>query len=98
MTLRIPVIVLALAFTAVPMEVRPLSEGIADVFNMSLDVPDVIANIAGYIPIGIVLATRSAWPAIGVATAVSGLAEASQVVTTGRSPSIIDLFTNVVGA
>jgi hypothetical protein len=35
---------------------------------------------------------------VGVATAVSGLAEASQVFTKGRSPSLIDLPTNVVGA
>ena len=96
--LPIPVISLVLAFTAIPMELRPPAKGMAEVLDIGVDVPDIVENAVGYIPIGAVLAPLGAGPVVGVATAVSGLAEASQVFTKGRSPSLIDLATNVVGA
>lgn len=96
--LHIPVIALVLAFTAIPMELRPPGQDISDVFDFRLNVTDIVANVVGYIPVGLVLASRRAWPAVGMAAAVSGLAEASQVFTKGRSPSLIDLATNVIGA
>ena len=66
--------------------------------DVGLDVPDIVQNVVGYIPIGVVLASSSAGTVAGVSAAVSGLAEASQIFTKERTPSLIDLATNVVGA
>jgi VanZ family protein len=99
MALSLPVIVLVLAFTAVPLQLRPLSqERLRAVRHPTLDVTDIVANIAGYVPVGIVLASRGAWLAVGGAGAVSLFAEASQLFSTGRSPSLVDVATNVIGA
>jgi VanZ family protein len=96
--LAVPVISLVLAFTAVPIELKPPAEGISEIFDFGLDVPDIVENVAGYIPIGVVLAPLNAGPVVAVSTAVSGLAETSQIFTRERTPSLIDLATNVVGA
>ncbi len=99
LALQVPVIVLVLAFTAIPVELAPLSRGsLASALHMRLEGADIVANIAGYVPVGMVLASRGAWPAVGVAAAVSLFAEASQVFSKGRSPSLIDVATNVIGA
>ena len=52
----------------------------------------------GYVPLGAVLASRTLWPTLGAATAVSGFAEVSQFFADGRAPSVIDLLANVMGA
>ena len=98
MTLQIPVIVLVLAFTAIPVEMRPPGQAVADLFDLRWGLADVIANVVGYIPLGLVLAVRGAVAAVAVATIVSGLGEASQVFIEGRWPSLIDIATNVIGA
>jgi len=102
MALRLPVIVLVVAFTAIPMELRPLTrEGLAAALEMNLgvaDMSDIVANIIGYVPVGIVLASRGAWPTVGVATAVSLSAEVGQLFSKGRSSSLIDVATNLIGA
>jgi len=96
--LRVPVIALVLAFTAVPAEVRPVDAGlIFRAFDLNLDVADVIANVVGYIPIGAVLAEKG-WMGLVSAAGISFLAEASQLFAKGRSPSVIDLATNIIGA
>jgi VanZ family protein len=96
--LRVPVIALVLAFTAVPMELKPAAQGIAEMLDVGLDVPDIVQNVVGYIPIGVVLAPLNAGTVVGISAAVSGVAEATQVVTRERTPSLIDLATNIVGA
>jgi len=98
-SLQLPLLLLVVAFTSIPTELRPLgSAAIAEVFDTSLDVPDILANVIGYIPVGVVLSTRGPWPAIGLAAAVSVFAETTQIFSEGRSPSLIDVVTNVVGA
>src|SRR5688500_18555847 len=88
--LAVPVISLVLAFTAVPMELKPPAEGISEMLDVGLDVPDIVQNVVGYIPIGVVLAPLNAGPVVAVSTAVSGVAEASQIFTKERTPSLID--------
>jgi VanZ family protein len=97
--LRLPVIVLVVAFTAIPLELRPLSrERLAAALNTSLDVVDIVANIAGYVPVGAVLASEGTWLALGAATVLSVVAEVSQLFSEGRDASAIDVATNVIGA
>lgn len=99
LALRVPVIALVLAFTAIPTELRQVdAKAIADVFDFGLDIPDIIANVVGYIPVGLVLASLGRRRAIGLAAAISILAEVTQLFTNGRSPSLIDVATNVLGA
>ena len=96
-SLRFPVLVLVIACTAVPAELRyPSAAAFEEFFTPFL--ADVIANIVGFIPVGIVLANRGSWSAVALATAVSLFVEVSQVFADGRSPSVIDVATNVVGA
>src|SRR5262245_62601898 len=99
--LRLPVIVLVVAFTAIPLELRPLSLGrLTTALNASLqvDVVDIAANIAGYVPVGVVLASVGTWPALAAATALSLVTEISQLFSEGRAPGTMDVATNVIGA
>jgi VanZ family protein len=90
-----PVITMVLAATAVPIEFRPLGGA---TLRFGLDVPDILANVAGYIPVGIVLGGSGALRAIVAAACVATAAEASQIVMMHREPSLIDVATNVLGA
>src|SRR5262245_21313613 len=96
LALRAPVIALVLAFTAVPAELRPVH--FAEALDLSLDIPDVIANIVGYVPLGAVMANQGIASACAVAGAVSLFAEVTQLFTKGRSSSLLDLLTNIIGA
>ncbi len=88
--LQMPVIVLVLAFTAVPMELRPLTrEGVARLFAVNLDVTDIVANIVGFVPLGLVFASRGPWGTVGLAACVSLLAEAFQFFSAGRSSGLL---------
>lgn len=95
MRLTGPLILLVLALTAVPIDVRPFDW---NAIGFRLEAADVIINILGYVPIGIVLAGSRPWCAIGVAALVSATAETSQVLTMGRFPSPLDLIANIIGA
>jgi hypothetical protein len=98
-SLLIPVVTLVLACTAVPIQLQPPSAAdLAAIFEAELDVPDIVANVVGFAPLGLVFASRGAWPAIALSTALSSFAEAMQLFSTGRSPSLIDVVTNVMGA
>jgi VanZ like family len=95
--LPIPVIALVLAFTAVPTELRSLSHHrIRDFFGIRFD--DFVANLAGYVPVGAVLANLGTGTAIGLASSVSVLAETMQLFSEGRSSQLTDVATNVIGA
>ena|ERR1700683_348532 len=59
---------------------------------------DVIENIAGYLPVGIVVAELGLLRGVTVAAFVSAFSETSQVAAAGRVPSAIDLASNVFGA
>lgn len=98
-TLQLPLIVLVLGFTAIPIQLRPLTrEMLAARMEVALDVPDIVANIVGYVPFGIVFASRGPWATLGLAASVSLLAETSQLFSESRSPGLIDVATNVLGA
>ena len=94
--LRVPVLAMILAATAIPIALRPPQP--PEWFPLSLDVYDVLANIAGFVPVGIVLAALGPLRAVTVAALLSLLAEAGQLVMLYRSPSLIDVATNVLGA
>ncbi len=95
-TLTAPVICLVLAATAIPIELRSRQEvGLS--FSIG-DVPDIIANIIGYLPVGIVLAGLGMWRASLLAGMISAFAETSQLFMLHRDPSIIDVGSNVLGA
>jgi Concanavalin A-like lectin/glucanases superfamily/VanZ like family len=96
--LALPCIVIILACTAVPMELRPSAEAFAEFIDFRLDGPDILENMIGYLPLGAVLHTRGAWTGIGFALALSLFAETTQVFSKGRSPSFVDVAANVIGA
>jgi VanZ family protein len=94
--LRAPVIVMVLAATAIPIELRPLGHT-----TLSLDIndwPDIVENIAGYMPVGIVLGGLGPLRAVLAAALISMFAEVSQLVMVHRDPSIVDVCANVIGA
>jgi hypothetical protein len=92
LNLRGPVIVLILAATAVPIELRQ-----PGALGNSILLTDVLANVAGYIPVGIVLSLLSPVRAILLGAAISLFAESSQLVMMHRDPSVVDVVANVTG-
>jgi hypothetical protein len=86
---------MVLAATAIPIELRPL--GIVTL-NFGIFVTDVLANIAGYIPVGLVLADLGPRRALLAAVLMATLAEAGQFVMMHRDPSVIDVVANAIGA
>jgi VanZ family protein len=102
MLLEIPVLLLVLGFTAVPAGLQlPNAEDVAagfSVFPSGLHGPDMLANVLGYVPVGVVLGGRGAWRALGIATGVSLFAEIVQLFSVGRAPSFLDLLMNVGGS
>ena len=94
--LRTPVIMMVLAATAIPIELRPLS--LATVDFSSNDWSDIVENIAGYVPVGIVLGGLGPLRSVIAAALISMFAETSQFMMTHRDPSAIDVASNVVGA
>ena len=93
--LLLPVIVLVLGATAIPVKLRS-----PDLANLTLgcNVRDMVVNLILYIPVGMVLSKLSFWRAVGVATFLSLFAEASQLFAMYRYPSPYDLALNVAGA
>lgn len=94
-TLKAPVVMLVLAATAVPVELRPLGQA---ELGFDIHVADVLANVAGYVPVGIVLGALGLLRAVIAAAAIATVAETSQFVMMHRTPSAIDVASNVLGA
>src|SRR5262245_20589242 len=94
MTLRVPLIVLVFAATAIPVELRPLDVRGLDV---SFRPSDIAANILGYVPVGVVLAGLGDLPALTLAALVSTVAETAQLFMAHRFPSAIDIASNLAG-
>ncbi len=92
--LLVPVIVLVLGYTAIPVELRPF-----DFATLSLDcnARDLVANLILYLPVGMVLVGLGFWPAVIIATLLSLFAETCQLFMMYRYPSPIDLVLNVAG-
>ncbi len=93
--LRAPVILMVLAATAIPVELRPLGHAAVD---FGVYASDVVANVLGYVPVGIVLGELGVLRAVIAAALMSVFAESSQLVMLHRTSSAIDLATNVTGA
>lgn len=93
--LRVPVITMVLAATAIPVELRPLGHATLD---FGIYAYDVVENIAGYVPVGIVLGGLGPLRAVIVAALIATFAETSQFVMMYRVPSAIDVASNVIGA
>lgn len=91
--LRVPVILLILAATAIPVELGPPTT-----VGLSVQPIDVLQNILGYLPVGMALAGLTAVHAIAVAATVSVLAESGQFIMVHRDPSVVDVAANVFGA
>jgi VanZ family protein len=96
--LRAPVIFMVLAATAIPIELRPPTyEASGHSLSASL-AADVLANILGYVPVGIVLRDLGRFRAVATAAGVAIFAETAQLVMAHRDASIVDVLSNVVGA
>ncbi len=92
---RLPVLVMILAATAIPIEWRPPGSAL---LNWDVSAWDVVPNIAGYVPVGAVLAGMGSFRAIALAALLCASAESMQLVLMHRDPSLIDVASNVVGA
>lgn len=89
------VVVMILAATAIPVELRPQG------FNQlgyGFQFGDIAANALGYVPLGLVLGELGAVRAVLIAGAISTIAEASQFAMMFRDPSLVDIGSNVLGA
>ena len=95
-TLIAPVIFLVLAATAIPIEFRPLGEASMS-FELD-DVPDIVANIVGYLPVGIVLGGLGLPEAVFIAGLISTFAETSRLVMIHRDPTFTDIVSNLRAA
>jgi VanZ family protein len=93
--LRLPVILMVLAATAMPVELRPLYYA---TLNFGISVSDVVANVVGYVPVGIVLGGLGPLRAVIVASLISTFAETGQLMMMHRTPSPIDIASNTIGA
>ena len=89
---------MVLAATAIPIELRlPTYE--ATGFRVSTYlITDVLANIVGYVPVGIALWDHGLLRAVTTAAGIAIFAETAQLVMAHRDPSILDVLANVVGA
>jgi hypothetical protein len=98
MELRAPVIAMVLAATAIPIEPRWPAYAASDFGITATLVLDVIANVLGYVPVGIVLRDLGLVRALMTAAGMTILAETAQLVAVHRDPSIIDALSNITGA
>ena len=85
-----------LAATAIPVAFRSLQH--AELQFFSMDAYDLVANIAGFVPVGIVLAALGPVRAVMAAALLSIFAETSQLVMLYHVASLTDVATNVLGA
>ena len=93
--LRAPVILLVVAASAIPVELRPLG-GVT--LDFKIFASDFAANILAYVLVGIVLGGLGPLRAVCAAALLSTLAETGQFVMMHRDPSAIDVAANVIGA
>ena len=76
---------MVLAATAIPVALRPLQ--LAGWHLFGINAADVVSNIAGFVPVGIVLAALGPVRAAVAAALLSMFAETSQLVMLYRFPS-----------
>ena len=90
-----PVIVMVLSATAIPIELRGFDSA---ALNFRFSVSDVVANVAGYLPVGFVLGGLGLLRAVITSALIAAFAETSQFAMMHRDPSGVDVATNVLGA
>jgi Concanavalin A-like lectin/glucanases superfamily/VanZ like family len=90
------VLFVIIAATALPIQFRPPRD--AEITFTSGDVPDIVANVLLYLPLGMVLGRGRILRAVLAGAALSTAAEAGQIVMLHRDPSLVDVATNVAGA
>lgn len=93
--LRLPVVLVTLAGTAIPVALRPLQP--LDLGLLGHDPSDILQNVAGFVPVGIALAALSPVRAVLIAAALSLVAECSQLFMLYRWPAFADVLANVLG-
>jgi len=93
-SLRVPIVTLVIAATALPVEFQPLNGA---TIGFRFGTADIIANIAGYLMVGIVFAHRGWVRAMAAAVLLSTLAEVSQLMMMHRVASGVDVATNLCG-
>src|SRR6266699_4263619 len=86
---------MVLAATAIPVEFRPMHRW---ALSFGAYPYDVAANVAGYVPVGLVLGELGLLRAVITAALVTAFAENSQLVMMHRDPSAVDIGANVIGA
>ena len=89
---------MVLAATAIPIELRLPTYEASGISVSTEFVSDVLANIVGYVPVGIVFWDRGPLRTVTTAAGISIFAEIAQLVMAHRDPSIVDVISNVVGA
>jgi hypothetical protein len=90
-----PLILLILAATAIPVELQAPGDLR---LNWEFVPTDLIANVIGYLPLGLVLSRRSIGYALAVSVLLTTAAETSQLFMLHRFPSLIDVTLNLAGA
>jgi hypothetical protein len=93
--LRGPIVLLILAATAIPVEIRPLGHATLD---FKIFPADFAANVIGYMPVGLVLAASGCLRSVLGAALISTTAEVGQLVMMHRDPSAADILANTIGA
>jgi VanZ family protein len=95
LVLRAPVIVAVVAATAIPIDIGSFANAR---MHFGWFLPDAIANVLGYVPVGIVLASAGVVRATIVAFLMSLGTEVLQLGMVHRDPSFTDIACNVAGA
>jgi len=92
--LPVPVVGMVLAATLVPIELRR-----PDFSDLSFRAfrGDLILNVLGYVPVGLVLAKLRPARVAAIATAMSTFVEVAQLLMVHRDPSAVDVLCNAVG-
>ncbi|TPJ81055.1 LamG-like jellyroll fold domain-containing protein [Mesorhizobium sp. B2-6-2] len=88
-------LLLTLAAIAVPVEMRDLGHATLDFRAYP---GDFVANVLGFVPVGLVFARVGRLQAIVAAALLSTTAEVSQLVMMYRDPSGADILANTIGA
>jgi hypothetical protein len=86
---------MVIAALAVPIEIRSPA---GTTLTVGFAVSDAVPNIAGFVPVGIVLAPWGALLALIASAALSVGAEAWQFLMAHRQPGVIDVLCNLTGA
>jgi VanZ family protein len=94
-SLGVPVVFAVVAATAIPIEWRP---GGQSAVSFGIEPIDLILNVLGYIPVGLVLAPLGSKRAVVTALLCATFAESSQLVMLHRDSSVVDVAANVLGA